>query len=345
VGEVLAGMDTQNGGWFELHRFGGTESGDWAKVRIPAPADLIWKDLADQSIRFRLRSSSAPLTIRNPSLAAPHPDDEQRWNSETREWVRREQHDRVSINPIYWRSRQTPVLEGETSSDPLVVFKRDYMSPVDPRTAPQAGETRFPAEIRMFLNEFQPLQLGVYANGAALKSVHVEVDEFKDRHIVSKVRVAEYSIVKSQKAGYFLDYFPQRLWPAYSFDVPEGRSHLVLVDFQTVEGMVRAGRYETTVHFTAEGLDSVSVPIVIEVLPIRLLSMEEAGLRMGGCTKGLLPEYEMDLLNEYNHNMINIWYAGVRPQITKKGDDFELEFRVMDDFMKRAKRQGFSDIV
>ncbi len=345
VAEVLAGMDTQNGGWFELHRFGGTKSGGWEKIRIPAPADLTWQHLDDRTIRFRLRSSSGPLTIRNPKLTHPRSGDEESWNAETREWVRREQHDRVSINPIYWASRQTPVLEGETANQPMVVFKRDYMYLVDPRSAPQAGETRFPAEIRMFLNEYQPLQLGVYANGQRLRNVRVAVDPVEGVPFDFTVRTAEYSIVKNQKAGYFLDYFPQRLWPAYPFDVPRGLSHLVLVDFQTIEGKAVTGKYETAVHFSAEGLDKVSVPVVIKVLPIRLLTMEEAGLRMGGCVTGLLPEYEMEALDDYNHNMINIWYAGVRPEIIKRSGDFDLDFRVMDDFMMRANRQGFHDIV
>jgi len=345
VAEILAGMDTQNGGWFEVHRFGGKNDGKWETVRIPAPADLIWLHRQDRTIRFRLRPVSGPLTIRSPKLTPPLADEEKRWNAATRDWVHREQHDRVSINPIYWQSRQLPVLEGEAASQPMIVFKRDYMFLIDPRSAPQVGETKFPAEIRMFLNEYQPLQLGIYANGRDLTKVEVSVDPLESAGIDFKVRTAEYSIVKNQKAGYFLDYFPQRLWPSYSFDVPEGRSHLVLIDFRTIEGEAASGTYETEIHVAAEGLEEVSVPVVIRVLPIRLLTMEEAGLRMGGCVRGLLPEYEMEALNEYNHNMINIWYAGVRPQFQKSDSGFTLDFRVMDDFMMRAKRQGFHDIV
>jgi hypothetical protein len=61
-------------------------------------------------------------------------------------------------------------------AQPVVVLKRDYMFLIDPRSAPQVGETKFPAEIRMLLNEYQPLQLGVYANGSDLKNVRVEVE-------------------------------------------------------------------------------------------------------------------------------------------------------------------------
>ena len=345
VAEVLAGMDTERGGWFELHRFGGTTSGLWKSIRIPAPADLIWKQGTDETIRFRLRSSSGELTIRNPRLESPRPDEDGVWNSETREWIRRDQHQRIDINPIFWANRQTPVLEGEIANDPMVVFCRDYIHPIEPRSAPQVGETNYPVKLQMFLNEFQPLQFGVYANGEELRDVQVKVDPIEKTSMDCTVRVAEYSVVKNQQAGYFLDYFPQRLWPAYSFHVPQGRSHLVLVDIQTKDGETNSGTYHTNVHFSAGGVKTVSVAVVIEILPIRLLTMQEAGLRMGGCTTGLLPEYEMEALSKYNHNMINLWYAGVRPQFVKKGPDFELAFEVMDDFMTRARRQGFDDIV
>ena len=344
VAEVRAGMDTERGGWFELHRFGGATTGQWASVRIPTPADLIWRDSAEETIRFRLKSSSE-LTIRNPRLTSPRPDEEEIWAAETREWVHREQHERVHINPIYWRNRQTPVLEREKAFAPMVVFSRDYLHLIDPRSAPQAGETRYPVEIRMFLNESQPLQFGVYANDKDLENVQVKIDPIAKTSLDFTVRVAEYSIVKSEQAGYFLDYFPQRLWPAYPFRVSEGRSHLVLVDLHSEANRTTSGTYRTQVHFSADGIETVSVPVVIEIMPIRLLTMQEAGLRMGGCTTGLLPEYEMEALNRYNHNMINLWYAGVRPQFIKEGKDFALGFEVMDDFMTRARRQGFDDIV
>jgi hypothetical protein len=135
------------------------------------------------------------------------------------------------------------------------------------------------------------------------------------------------------------------LWPEYPFEVPSGQSHLVLVDFRTIDGKTRSGTYQTMVHVTAAGSSPVSIPVVVEILPLRLLTMEEAGLRIGGCVTGLLPEYEMEALKEYNHNMINIWYSGVRPQLRSTDGGFELDFRVLDDFMLRAKRQGFHDIV
>jgi hypothetical protein len=345
VVEILAGMDTERGGWFELHRFGGAKTGDWKKIRIPAPSDLIWQHVADKTIRFRLMSRSGELSIRNPVLASPRSDEEEVWNAATREWVRREQHQRVRIDPIYWAQRQTPVLAGAMSASPLVVYERDYLHLIEPRSAPQADETSFPVEVHMFLNEYQPIQFGVYASQMDLKNVQVTVNSTKRLPLDFTLRAAEYSIVKNQQAGYFLNYFPQRLWPAYPFDVAKGRSHLVLLDIKTIDGETVTGSYRINVQFAADGIETVSVPIVIEVLPIRLLTMKESGLKMGGCVTGLLPEYEMEALHQYNHNMINLWYAGVRPQFIRKGSGFELGFEIMDDFMLRAKRQGFDDIV
>ena len=343
--QVFSGMDTERGGWFEVHQFGGRNDGNWYKVRVPAPADLIFRSLDDNTIRFRLNTESGPLTIRSPQLTAPRADDEANWNAETREWVSREQNERAKINPIYWQSQQKPYLQCDWDSRPLVVFQRNWMELIEPRSAPQPGETAFPANVRIFTNEYQPLQLGVFANGKDLSNIKITVDPIRETALDFTVRVAEYSIVHSQLAGYFLDYFPQRLWPAFPFGVKEGQSHLVLIDFKTTDGKSQAGTYKTNVHFSADGIEPVSVTVEIEVMPLRILTMEEARLKLGGCVTGLIPEYEMEKLRTYNHNMINIWYAGVHPGIEKKAGGFDLDWRVMDDFMLRAHRQGFSDIV
>jgi len=345
--QVYSGLDTR-GGISELHRFGGVGDGAWKTARVPCPADLIFLYLPKKTLRF-LVSSAGELTVRSARLVAPDPGDEERYNEETRRWVRREQSGRVIIDSIYYRNAQTPVLSADWAGRPLVPFMRSWMSLVEPISAPQAGETAFPAAVKMALNEYEPFQLGVYANGRDLEQVAVSVDPIRDSRgrevVTAKVRAAEYSIVKNRDHGYFLDYFPQRLWPAYPFDVEAGRSHLVLIDLKTAENNSAAGTYSTVIRLKARGVEEVAVPLTVEVLPVRLLTMEEAGLKLGGCTTGLIPEYELAALREYNHNMVNIWYAGVRPVLSKKGDTFEMDFRVMDDWMAAAARQGFSDMV
>jgi hypothetical protein len=51
------------------------------------------------------------------------------------------------------------------------------------------------------------------------------------------------------------------------------------------------------------------------------------------------------ILRQYNHNMVNIWYQAVRPDLSRKGDSFDMDFRVMDHWMASARRAGISDLV
>ncbi|MEA2063681.1 MAG: hypothetical protein U9P14_08295 [Gemmatimonadota bacterium] len=346
---VYSGMSTREG-YSELHRFGGTGDGAWKKARIPCPADLMFLYLGNNTLRFKLiPKSNEPLEVRSCKLVAPAPGDEEGYNAETRAWVRRVQQRRVRVDSIYYRKTQTPVLEGKWAEKALVPFHRNYMILIEPVSAPQAEETLFPVTVKMSLNESEPFQLGVYANGQDLKNVTVFVDPVKGRDgktaVETTVRVAEYSLVKNRVHSYFIEPFPQRLWPAYAFNLEKGNSHLVLLDFKTTNGQTKPGTYETTVRFSAVGVEEVEIPLRIEVLPYSLLTMEEAGLKLGGCTTGLIPEYEMELLHDYNHNMVNIWYSSVWPVLSKRGDSFEMDFRVMDDWMAAAKRAGFTDIV
>ena len=192
---------------------------------------------------------------------------------------------------------------------------------------------------------------GVYANGRNLAAVTVSADPLLDtggRPVADiTVRVAEYSKVKGgmQLPGFFVEPFPQRLWPAYPFEVKAGRSQMVWLTIRTREDASRAGTYRTTLRIKAEGVPEVSVPVEVEILDERLLTMEEAGLKLGGCTSRFIPEFEMEWLKSYNHNMVNIWYQSDRPDLTRDGDTFKLGWRVFDEWMGSAKRAGMTDIV
>jgi len=349
IAEVYSGLGTTNP-FSELHRFGGTANGQWKKVRIPASADFIFRFLDTNSLRFRLRPTSGVLEVREFRLTAPERSDRSRYNQETRAWVRREQQ-RATIDDRYYRLAQTPVLAGEWAGKPLVPYQRNWMDIIRPISAPQGRETGAPLETRMFLNELEPLQLGIYANGTDLHEVEVTLDPITGPGgavvVQTTVRVAEYSKVKGQLIpSYLIEPFPQRLWPAYPFDVRAGESHMVWIVLETDTAFSRPGRYESRLRIQARGQEEVQVPVIVEILDERLLTMEEAGLKMGGCTTGLLPEFELEFLHKYNHNMVNIWYASVRPVLSPSGDDsFAMDFRIMDAWMAAARRQGMQDMV
>jgi len=346
--EIYSGLGVSKP-YSELHRFGGSADGSWKKARIPASADFIFLYEPNSSIRFRVISEGGDLEVRKLSLVAPLADEEARYNAETRAWVKRVQS-RARVDSSYYRLAQHPVLPGSWSQKPLVPFKRNWMDLVLPISAPQPGEAGARLSARLFLNEYESLQLGIYANGRDLSGVQIRVDPIRDNKgnevAEAVVRVAEYSLVRGiHIPGYFVEPFPQRLWPAYPFDVPQGRSHLVYIVLHTTEEKSRPGKYTTRVRIKAKETEEVILPLEVEILPVRLLTMEEAGLKLGGCVTGLLPEFELAFMHEYNHNMVNIWYAGVRPELSKKGDTFEMDFRIMDDWMAAAARQGITDIV
>ncbi|HVX67590.1 MAG TPA: hypothetical protein VHA11_13345 [Bryobacteraceae bacterium] len=346
--EVWSGLGTTDP-YSELHRFGGTGDGQWKTARVPVSGGFLFSYEPRHTARFRILPAAGTLKARAFRLAAPRPGDEQQYNAETRAWVAREQR-RAAILPESLPKPQAAVLPGAWSSRALVPYRRNWMDLIQPGSAPRAGEAGAPLRVRMFRNEFEPLELGVFANGRALKNVRIAADPVKDAsgaEIVSVTpRVAEYAKVHTGvSVGYNTSWFPQRLWPAYAFDVPAGESRMVWLVLGTRDQTARPGKYETSIRFTADGIDEVVLPLTVEVLNSRLLTMEEAGLKLGGCTTGLVPEFELRFLRQYNHNMVNIWYQAVRPQLSRQGATFGLDFRVMDDWMASARRAGISDLV
>jgi len=344
--EVFSGLGDKSRSFSELHRFGGTGSGAWLKTRIPCPWDLACQVLPEATLRFRLISDGGDVPIRNIQLTSPLPEDEINWGSETREWVRRVQSD-TTVDPDYYSLAQTPVLTGSWAKAPLVPFKRNWADPVLPVSAPGVGETDFPVSVQMATNEYAPVQLGIYANGRDLNDVQVSLDPIRDKagKVVATgiVRAAEYSLVRSRIDGQTVEPFPQRLWPAYPFDVPAGRSHMVLIDICTTSPMSTPGHYSTKVRISARGISrKTAVSLEIDILPYHLLTMDEADLKLGGHIPGLIPEHDLAFQSKYNHNMIDLWYGSIRPEISLERDSLQLDFRMMDDWMAGARRQGFN---
>jgi len=201
----------------------------------------------------------------------------------------------------------------------------------------------------MALNEYEPVQLGIYANGSDLNDVEVTVSPLKNTNgvemVAAFVRVAEYSLVRSQLEELEVQPFPQRLWPAFNFDVAAGRSQMIWLVLETADSVSEAGIYKANISIKAKGLEEVIVPLEVEVLPVRLLTMDEAGLTLAGCTIGLLPEHELEFLQQYNHNSVNLWYFSAQPKLYKQGNGFGIDWRLMDDWMAIAKRAGHDYIV
>jgi len=334
VAAIYSGLGTLQP-YSELHRFGGMGDGRQKTARIPVTSDFIFRHRPTDTIRFRLLPEEGVLTVTRFRLVAARPDEEDRYNGETRAWIARKQQ-RAVVHPGYFQRTRPTILPEDWSDKPLVPFARTWMEIVRPISTPPQNEVGKPLRVRMALNEYEPIQLGIHANGRDLQGVEVTVDPVRDETGADvanvDVRVAEYAKVAGQTIpDYLVEPFPQRLWPAYPFDVDEGRSHMVWLIVHTMERLSRAGHFVTNIRIRARGIPEVTVPLKIEIVDIRLLSMEEAGLTFGGCMRSLMPEFELEILRRYNHNSACFFYYGTKPDLSNNEGELTLDFALMDD--------------
>lgn len=327
----------------ELHRFGGENDGRWKTAQVPASWDLLMlpKNSTEVEIAFRA-PADVPierLTIRRAVL----PDDQSRWEAESRAWVARVQSGKAA-SAKHAAGDQTPDIPSAWKDKPFVPYVRAYYDWIYPNSAPQKGEAGAAIYVRMARNEFEPAAFAVWAQ-RDLPAVEYSVSELVGPagRLQCEVRryTTEYAL---ERRGNELVWMPQRLWPAYPVNVARGRSAWFYMSIRTLGEASRPGRYEGTVTIKAGGTQE-HLPIVVEVLPITLLDMDQAGLRMGGCVTGLCSATEMATMREHNHNMVNLWVAGVQPGMKKAGNRVELDFYYLDDWMKLARENGIGAIV
>ena len=323
----------------EAHRIGGAADGKWKTAAVPVNADQLMR-LPDKRAKTGLAFvTSADLPVASVTVRLARPGDEQRYNAETRAWVASAQAKARAATPI-------KALPLQMSIDDLpglvVAYPWSWMRPLgqagQPQTTAQIGA---PVKIRMALNELQGGSFGVYANGADLTGVDYAVSPLKGPAGTLKAdiirRTAEYSIVKKK-------WHPQRLWPAYKVDIPTSRSHWFVLNVRTKRGVTRPGTYKGTITVTAKQ-GKAELPLVVEVLDVDLPTMDEAGLFMGGCVKGLVPLHDFDFARDYNQNGINLWVAGVRPGMKIVNDKLVLDFEYLDEWMIGAKKRGLVGVV
>jgi hypothetical protein len=341
--EAFAGLP----GKYELHRIGGLADGQWKTALVPVPWDMIMAKPDTGKTEFYVSApASGDVPVASITIVDGDPKiDEPRWAAETRDWVARVQKDKRA-NPKR-DADQTAEIPDTMKAQALVPYVRSTLRLIYDNSAPQKGEAGVPLKLRMAGNEIEPAQFGVFANGADLKNVTIALGDggfvdAKKKSLDCKVELftAEYSVVSGGK------YFPQRFWPAYSVDVPKGRSQTFWVNVETNNGKSKPGKYAGKIVISSDGQKAVDMPVEIELLPIKLLTMKEAGLHIGGCTTGLIPAHELVELVRHNMNSINLWYYGFEPKIIKKSrTDFDLDFTIDDDFMANAAKAGIENFV
>ena len=337
IAEAFGGLGSYYGR-SELHRFGGQSDGRWKVAQIPASWDLLLLPKSTKSAELAFRASAdlpiAAIRVREAKL----PEDQVRYEAESRAWVLLVQAAKAAAakqaNPD-----ETPDIPDAFKTMPLVPYVRPYMDDIYPNSAPRKGEAGATITIRMARNEFEPGTFAVYAQ-EDLAGVDFTVSELAGPtgKLACEVRrhTVEFALQPKDKA---LAWAPQRLWPAFPTAIKKGRSGWSWITVHTLGEASKPGKYRGKVTLAA-GPHSAELPIEVEVLPITLLTMDQADLKMGGCVTGLATAGEMATMLEHNHNMVNLWFAGVQPEMTFEGGRIRLDFTYLDDWMKLAKEAG-----
>jgi hypothetical protein len=364
----------------EVHRFGGSGDGQWKVALVPISWDLICRknvpfegpsDMTEFGI-----DANADLPVESIQVLPAAPDAADRYGRETRAWVARAQADKrakASLGveadagqtaaasrgaesrpgPRTQRgvaARQNPVLPDSMKEQPIVAYARTWLVPLMQGAAPQRGEAGAPLRLRMARNEYEPAAFGVYANGRDLTNVTFSVSPLRgaDGELACRIdlRTVEYSVVagggrREGVTGYSM--FPMRLWPMYPVDIPKGQSHPFLIDIQTLGEKSKPGTYTGTLTIKADGA-AASLPIEVEVLPVTLLTMKQAGLDLGGCS-GQVPAQDLKCLAEHNHTGMDVWFGGTQPQMRVVDGKIEFDWTYLDDWMAAAKRYGMDHMM
>ncbi len=341
-------------GAVEVHRIGGLSDGKWKVAHVPISWDLLMLPKGTQfaQLGFRTAPESADLpvasiTVRDVKL----PEDKIRYEAESRAWVAQVQKERSrAAVPAARDNDKEPAIPDAFKEKPFVPFVRPYYNPIHPFSVPQKKEAGATLHIRMARNEYEPGAFAVYAQ-QDLAGVTFEVSELKGPSGILKCNIRKQAIEfalmkkrnrKTKETTY--SWSPQRIWDAYPVPIEKGKSALFWITIETLGQESMPGRYRGMVTIRANG-EKAMLPLEVDVQPLMLLTMDEAGLRMGGCVTGLATASELKTMREHNHNMFNIWWAGVQPGMTKVGEKIELDFYYMDDFMKRAKKHGINTMV
>ena len=328
----------------EMHRFGGYGDGQWKTARVPLPWDMLLSlPSAEGRVRLGIDSPGGDLPVASIEIVDADADAERRYNAQTRDWIRRVQaHLRAPD-----REAEHPVIPSDMVDQAIVPYVRSYMAVILPPSAPQAGQAGAVIRVQIAQNEYEPATFAVYAAKQNLTNVTFEVGALTGANGTLPAAIdqgtVEYCLTASGRSS-TVALAAQRIWPAHPVDIPAERSHWFWITLKTEPATCRPGRYTGTVTVNADQ-GRATLPLEVEVLPITLLTMDQAGLLLGGCTSGLVPAHEMDVLREHNFNMINIWYPGVAPGLTIRDGKMSLDFELMDHWMAQARKHGLGPMV
>lgn len=333
----------------ELHRIGGSGDGKWKTAYVPVSWDLMMLKSGEKVIRFYIANTDkeidlpcADILIRKAVL----PADQVRYEAESRAWVKKE----FSEIEAKMEVPKTELALGDKYKNKVLIpFARAYYDKIERLDVPTLEEVEGRVYIRASLNEYEPGTFGVHAL-QDVQNVTFEVSDFtnKEGKLDCKVELSAMEYVamerKNKDGSKNSIYSSERLWTAFPENLKKGENAWFWITIKTEEGKSKPGTYEGKVTVIADKIKE-EISVRVDILPLKLLTMDEAGLWMGGCVSGLVSEQEMMTMKEYNHNMINLWIAGAKPEMKKGKDRIELGFYYLDDFMRLCNKTGQNRIV
>jgi hypothetical protein len=329
----------------ELHRIGGTGDGAWHTALVPVPWDMVARVAGSARTELTITTpGGAAVAVASVRITAGNAvEDEARWSAETRAWTARVQDAKRAL------AKQPPAQACEIRTSGLLqgplLFVRPWGDLIESTSAPQTGEVGAPIKMRVALNEIAPVQVGVYANASGLTQVQVSLAPSGLTNSAGKKLAADVEVLTTEYAVLSdSTVHPARLWPAFAVDIPAGHAQGFWLNIGT--HAEAAGVYRGRVVARSGDLQS-SLPIEVTVLPIRLPTMKEAGLTMGGCMGYMPPAHEMAFLARHNHNCMSFFTYGLGIDQMSRGPDGNvvINFTALDDMMAHAKQAGMDSFV
>jgi hypothetical protein len=323
-----------------LHRFGGAQDGQWKIAAIPVPWDMVARlvstlDPAANQPEMTSFGFTAPADLPIASLTVRQavPADEANFYAECRAQIAAEQAEARAASPPP-AVKTPPAVTGAMAAFPWDPGCRLFQN-----CAGVAGEMGKTVKVRLCLNEWEAGSFGVYANGAPLTGVDYEITPLTDAagqtlQATIERRTAEYTILDQQ-------WTPVRLWQAHAVEILPGRSHWFYFNIETKRGLTKAGTYKGKIRIKAREAQA-ELPLEVEVLPVDLLTIDEAGIVMCGCYSKTPPLHDLAFARRYNYAGMLLWYHEFRIPMAMRDGRLVLDFTYPDDWMQRARKLGFT---
>ncbi len=341
-------------GMSELHRIGGAGDKKWKTGCIPVSWDYLYAGEGNpagdgkQQFGIQVQGGDRALPISEIRLRKAVPGDQERYNRETRTWVEKKQE---SCDPSKISDPQpaSPEIPEGWGAKACIPFLESCLKPIYPTDAPDKDSVGKALKMRMSLNELENAQFGIYAHGRELKDVSFTVSSMvNSAGETLTAEVNTYTVEYALEAGADgkIRTTPQRLWPMFEATIQPGHSQAFWIVVESKEQTTIPGTYHGEIVVDVkEPKITERIPLEIVVMPIRLLSMKEAGLHMGANVYGYVPFHSISYALKNNINGADLWYFCAHPVLNKIEGNLEIDFTLMNEWMKEAKRRGWEKIV